>query len=343
WGENSYGQLGNGTTAESHAPAQVTGLAGVAAITAGWSHTVALKNDGTVWAWGDNYYGQLGDGTTTESHAPVQVAGLAGVIKVAAGGLHTVAVKNDGTVWSWGENSYGQLGNGTTAESHAPAQVTGLAGVITVAAGDSHTVALKNDGTVWSWGGNDFSQIGDGTTTQRLSPVPVTVNAVTLTTILAGTGGGSVHSNPSGLSCSLGTCTMSVPSDTSVTLIASPNADSFFAGWSGGGCAGQSDCTITMSVNTTVYAVFDYVEPVKIQGGNFYSTLSGAYTEAKNGDPILARTFGFKEDLVLGRDIIFILKGGYDTSFANNPDMANLEGILTVARGAITIENLVIK
>lgn len=316
----------------------------VQTIAAGSGHTLALKNDGTVWAWGDNYYGQLGDGTTTERHAPVQVTGLAGVTAIAAGGGHTVALRNDGTVWAWGDNYYGQLGDATATESHTPVQVTGLSGVTAIAGGGAHTVALKSDGTVWSWGDNSYGQLSDGTTTQRLTPVPVTGSLVILTTIFSGNGGGSVHSNPAGLSCSSGACAMSdQPSGSSFTLIATPNVDSFFSGWSGGGCTGQADCTVTMSVNTTVYALFDYVEPAKRQGGNFYSTLSGAFIEAKNGDTILARTFVFKEDLVLGQDITIMLEGGYDTSFMNNSDMSTLEGTLKVSRGTLKVKNLAIK
>ncbi len=98
----------------------LAGLSGVTAIAAGGSHTVALKNDGTVVAWGDNFYGQ----TTV----PV---GLSGVTAIAAGGWHTVALKNDGTVVAWGRNIAGQR--------TVPA---GLSGVVAIAAGYYHTAVL---------------------------------------------------------------------------------------------------------------------------------------------------------------------------------------------------------
>ena len=72
WGNNSNGQLGNGTTTLSATPVQVSGMSGVAAIAAGQQDTVALKTDGTVWAWGYNFYGQLGDRSTNVRHTPVQ-------------------------------------------------------------------------------------------------------------------------------------------------------------------------------------------------------------------------------------------------------------------------------
>ena len=177
WGYNASGQLGDGTTIERHAPVQVSGLSGVAAVACGLANSLAVKSDGTVWAWGNNYYGQLGDGTTTERHAPVQVSGLLGVAAVAGGDQHSLAVKFDGTVWAWGYNYCGQLGDGTTTQRNAPVQVPGLSDVVAVACGSSHSLAVKSDGTVWAWGYNEFGQAGGGTSGSweeyQLSPVQV--------------------------------------------------------------------------------------------------------------------------------------------------------------------------
>ncbi|MBI5778435.1 MAG: putative Ig domain-containing protein [Planctomycetes bacterium] len=180
WGNNGWGQLGDGTTAMKSAPVQVKGPGGVGfltnitAIAGGAYHSIALKNDGTVWTWGSNYYGQLGDGTMTDRLTPVQVTGLTGVIAITKGIIHNVALKNDGTVWTWGNNWYGQLGDGTTTDRLTPVQVTGLTGVIAIAGGFYNSMsALKNDGTVWAWGANWYGQLGDGTTTDHLTPVQV--------------------------------------------------------------------------------------------------------------------------------------------------------------------------
>jgi len=134
------------------------------------THTVYLKNDGTVWVWGNNSNGQLGNGSTTQSAVPLQISGLSNVTAVAAGYAHTVALKSDGTVWAWGYNSNGQLGNGTITDSGIPVQISGLSSVTAIAAGYAHTVALNNDGAVWAWGNNSNGQLGNGTTTDSSIP-----------------------------------------------------------------------------------------------------------------------------------------------------------------------------
>jgi hypothetical protein len=98
-------------------------LTGVVSVDADDSHTVALKNDGTVWAWGYNYSGEIGDSTRTERLTPVQVPGLTAVVDVSAGSGYTAAVKSDGTVWAWGSNIWGNLGDGTTTDRWTPVQV----------------------------------------------------------------------------------------------------------------------------------------------------------------------------------------------------------------------------
>lgn len=171
WGQNGFGQLGDGSDTNRLVPVAVGGLgSGVTAIAAGFEHTCALVED-TVKCWGNNDYGQLGDGTQTERHAPVTVSGLAGVTAIAAGGGHTCAVAG-GLVKCWGSNDYGQLGDGTQTERHAPVTVGGLTGVTAIAAGGDQTCALQA-GAAWCWGANGYGQLGDGSVLDRFVPVAV--------------------------------------------------------------------------------------------------------------------------------------------------------------------------
>ncbi|HKR03709.1 MAG TPA: T9SS type A sorting domain-containing protein [Bacteroidia bacterium] len=187
WGNNSSGQLGNGTTGGSNnVPIQVTGLTGVIAIAGGGAHSLALKNDGTVWAWGFNSYGALGNGTNTDSNIPIQVSSLTGITVIAGGGVssHSIALKNDGTVWAWGYNGSGELGNGTLNDSNVPVQISSLTGITAIAGGGAHSLVLKSDGTVWACGENSNGALGNGTNTSSL--IPVQVSSLTSITAIAG-------------------------------------------------------------------------------------------------------------------------------------------------------------
>lgn len=173
WGDNEYGQLGDGTITNTSAPVQVGTAANWQTMAAGEAHTTALKSNGTLWAWGWNIVGQLGDGTTTSSSDPVQVGAESDWQAVAAGQAHTIAVKTDGTLWTWGGNTDGQLGDGTKLRKSSPVQVGTATNWQVMAAGEDHTVAVKNDGTLWAWGRNSYGQLGDGTGVSKSSPLQV--------------------------------------------------------------------------------------------------------------------------------------------------------------------------
>jgi alpha-tubulin suppressor-like RCC1 family protein len=176
WGNNIYGQSGNGYTNQFSMIAQVPGLTDVTKVAAGDYFNLALKADGTVWGWGKNSSGQLGTGSTDDRRTPTLAVGLTKrVINIAAGGNHSLAVLSDGTVWTWGSNSSGQLGNGTTNNTLLPVKVESeiISNIISTAAGYDHSVALQNDGSVLTWGANDQGQLGNNT--NKLSSVPVKV------------------------------------------------------------------------------------------------------------------------------------------------------------------------
>ena len=167
WGLNDQGELGTGSTtpSTSYEPVQVANLTDVIAVAGGgYKFSLALKEDGTVWAWGYNQWGQLGNGTNTPSSVPVEVSNLSGITSIAVHGGqgHAMALRNDGTVWCWGYNLFGQLGNGTNADSNVPVQVSGLTDVVAISCGHGYSMARKNDGTVWGWGDNQHGQLGIG-------------------------------------------------------------------------------------------------------------------------------------------------------------------------------------
>ncbi|WP_339250843.1 fibronectin type III domain-containing protein [Paenibacillus sp. FSL P2-0136] len=175
WGDNSLGQLGYQPVAyQQYKPTKIENFNSVTGISAGQTHSLALKSDGTVWAWGSNYYGELGLGTTGNKYAPTKIPSLSGVKAISAGMFYSLALKNDGSVWAWGMNMNGQLGNGSTTDSMIPVKVNSLVNVSSLSAGFYHALALKTDGTVWAWGSNSYGQLGDRTYTDRSNPVNVT-------------------------------------------------------------------------------------------------------------------------------------------------------------------------
>jgi parallel beta-helix repeat protein len=174
WGFNSNGQLGDSSTSNKSIPVQVKDLTNdVIDIAVGVAHSLALKQDGSVWAWGSNEYGQRGDSNTPDKSTPVQVKDLINVIDISAGGDHSLALKHDGYVWAWGSNEYGQLGDSSTPNKSTPVQVRDLNYVINIAAGTFHSLALKRNGTVWAWGYNEYGQVGDSSTSDKMVPVHV--------------------------------------------------------------------------------------------------------------------------------------------------------------------------
>ena len=108
---------------------RVSGLTSVITVSAGSGHSLALTNDGSVWAWGNDFFGQLGnDFPLLNQPTPVPVSGLTGVT-VSAGGNHSLVLTNDGKVWAWGNDQSGQLGNNAPLQSQAapvPVDTTNL-------------------------------------------------------------------------------------------------------------------------------------------------------------------------------------------------------------------------
>ena len=189
WGNNEYGQLGDGTTTNSVLPICISDkeneLKGkrIVDISAGEVHTVAIDEEGKVYTWGYNEFGQLGDGTTTNSTLPICISEKGNELKgkrivdISAGGGHTVAIDEEGKIYAWGNNEVGQLGDGTTTNSVLPICISDkdneLKGkkIISISAGVVHTVALDEEGKAYTWGNNEYGQLGDGKTTNSVLPI----------------------------------------------------------------------------------------------------------------------------------------------------------------------------
>ena len=177
-----------------------TGLGPARAVASGGAlqgpgHTLAVDEDGAIWAWGRNNAGQLGLGPDTGSQkSPVKIElpdpemespELPKFVTVAAGENFSAALASDRTVWTWGHNAVGQLGLGDDSENHdRPTQILldergqAFVGITALAADQSHTIALKADGTVWVWGNNPYKQLGIGDNYKRLVPTQVGIEDV---------------------------------------------------------------------------------------------------------------------------------------------------------------------
>jgi Domain of unknown function (DUF1963)/Regulator of chromosome condensation (RCC1) repeat len=162
WGSNLFGVLGDPEGERSGGswrptPTEVTALAGRAsAIAAGYSHSLALMADGSVYAWGDNVSGALGDGTRTTRSTPAPVVGIEGTVVAIAADLGcSFALLADGAVLSWGWNYRGQLGDGTATNRLRPVPAKRLdRGVSAIAPG----LALRGEGSILEWAGEQESE-----------------------------------------------------------------------------------------------------------------------------------------------------------------------------------------
>ena len=169
WGDNEFGQLGDGTLDFHPTPHDVTGLtSGVARISAGYFHVSALMTTGAAECWGYNQNGEVGDGTTTDRWTPVGVSGLGSGVSAVVAGADSCALTTSGAAKCWGDNILGQVGDGTTTDRLTPVGVAGLgSGVAAIAPGGLSAITTAGAAKCWAY------EPGDGTTDQ-LSPVGVT-------------------------------------------------------------------------------------------------------------------------------------------------------------------------
>ena len=185
-GENTLGELGDGTTNNQYSAELLQSTASVpnqvSTMSCGAFDSFFVKHDGSLWAMGDNASGQLGDGTTSGELSPERILSN-NVVAVAAGGNHTLFLKSDGTLWGMGNDAYGQLGDNSFNQEHSPEEI-GI-NVSAIAAGADHSLFLKTDGSLWAMGYNADGELGCFTS-DFYTNLPVQVVASNVVAIAAG-------------------------------------------------------------------------------------------------------------------------------------------------------------
>lgn len=176
WGYNTYGQLGDNSTASRLTPVNVGGAPKTfCKIAAGRQHSLAIDKNGRVWAWGMGSNGLLGDNSNTQKRTPVSVVGSVKTFcQIAAARNHSLAIDKNGRAWSWGTNSSGQLGDNSLTIRLTPVSIAGAVKTFCkISAGDSFSLAIAKNGRAWAWGRNTSGQLGVNSLTSHVTPVSV--------------------------------------------------------------------------------------------------------------------------------------------------------------------------
>jgi len=197
WGSNKNGQLGDGSTNQTNTPIQIgtennwkqistNGEYDIIYTRVQRGYTLAIKNDGSLWAWGNNSDGQLGTGNNTNYFVPTRVGNSSDWKQVNTSAYTSSAIKNDGTLWQWGRFRVTWEANATVPfSSNVPVQNTAISQVNSFTADGSYYGYLvkKNDGTLLSWGYNFYGQVGIGTALNTIDLPTQIANSLNLTSL----------------------------------------------------------------------------------------------------------------------------------------------------------------
>ena len=192
WGENSTGQLGDGSILNKTVPTDITGQFDletnevIVVISLGAVHSAAFTSKGRLFTWGGNAYGQLGDGTGGIKVNPTEITQFLTytegefIIGIDLGRYNTVVLTSKGDVYTFGLNDRGQLGDGTLDNKNTPTDIKAQFSLepeetfIKVASGYSHMLLITSQHRIFTWGDNEFGQLGDGDTVHKSTPIEIT-------------------------------------------------------------------------------------------------------------------------------------------------------------------------
>ena len=269
WGSNRAGQLGNAINNNTDSgillPTQV-GPDLYTKVSAGYSHSLGLRADGTLSAWGYNQYGQLGTTASASANPTPTRVGTDLYTQVAAGHAYNLGLRPNGTLWAWGQNDTSQLGSPLNYDRNpTPAQV-GTDLYKQVSAGYSHSLGLRADGTLWAWGYNYGNQLGTGTRTADPIPTPTQVGTALYKQVVA------CHSHSLGLRA-----------DGTIWGWGTPNAIALGIGTGNGGATPTQEITASTSWTTLAPGADARASLVRTASGLTFAS-AGTNTSGQLGD-----------------------------------------------------------
>jgi hypothetical protein len=167
WGRNNYSQIGDPVFVNQftvNKPQKIGTDSSWAMVAAGGYHSVALKNDGTIWTWGMNEGGELGDSSLVAKRTAPARMGTANNWKAISAQLTSsnMAQKTDGSIWGWGRNYNGIFGFEADIIKYRPFKIGTATNWKFVRTGGYANYFLNNAGTLFSCGYNGTGGLGQG-------------------------------------------------------------------------------------------------------------------------------------------------------------------------------------